>query len=87
MAGKRRGTGKPLQRAAGCERRMANVREDLAAAADDAARIRIAAEYLRGALRRGPAPAGRIDEVVDELVAVGDRINRNVGEGESRDRR
>lgn len=86
MAGKRRGTGKPMRRVASCHRRIENVEAELAATIDPADRIYIAADYVRAAIRRGPAPRGDIDELVDDLIALGHRINKTVGEGKIRDR-
>lgn len=86
MAGKRRGTGKPMRRVASCNRRVENVEAQLDAATDPADRIYIAANYVRAAIRRGQAPTGAIDELVDDLIALGHRINRTVGEGKIRDR-
>ena len=87
MAGKRRSTGKPMRRVASCNRRKQNVEAELAAATDPADRIGIAADYLRAALRRrGPGRSGRVDELVDDLKALGDRINETVKEGTTRDR-
>lgn len=87
MAGKRRGTDKPLKRLASCDRRMNRVRDELAAAVTDADRIYVAADYLRGALHRGPAPAGQVDELINDLIATGDRINKTVREEKTRDRK
>jgi hypothetical protein len=80
MAGKRRGTGKPMQRHASAARRRERMQADLADATDVVARLTIAAEYLRGAMRRNPAAVREqaVENLIQQLVTAGDQLNQGV---------
>lgn len=77
MAGHRRGTGKPTQRQAGADRRRQALTAAMAQASGPVERLSIAAEYLRGALRRNPAPEAlnEAENLAQQLIAAGHRIN------------
>jgi len=74
MAGRRRGTGKPLQRHAGAARRREQMQAKTLTTTDPVDRLTIATEYLRGALRRNPSAAtsARIEDLTQQIVAAGD---------------
>ena len=75
MAGKRRGTGKPMRREARPGRRRAVLETELAAQTSPAGRVGAAAEYLRAVLARHPA-AAVADDVVAYLIEAAERIQR-----------
>lgn len=74
MAGKRKGTGKPLKIETSARRLRAKLDAELAATLDPASRVNAAADYVRAALRRRPARTDVADTAVADLMKAGDRI-------------
>jgi hypothetical protein len=72
MAGKRRGTGRPLRSVEKAERRKAAVRDRLADATSPSQRLAIGLDYLRSALALVPTHVA--DQVA--LVVVNDLIKQ-----------
>jgi hypothetical protein len=80
MAGRRRGTDKPLRRDAVAARRRERLQTKTLAAPDQVGRLAAAAEYLRSALRRNPdaVASTRIEDLIQQIVAAGDAANQGV---------
>lgn len=74
MAGKRKGTGKPLKIETSAKRLRAKLDAELAATTDPAGRVNAAADYVRAALRRRPGRAYVADTVIADLQNAGDQI-------------
>lgn len=79
MAGRRRGTGRPVRRTVRHERRTARLNQALAQTADPRERIAIAVDHYRAALQVWPDPEGT-ERVVALLIKEGDRLYRKAKE-------
>jgi len=78
---------KPLRRVASYDRKVKFWQARLAAARTPKEKVAVAADCLRAALQHGPAPAGQLDELIDQMTALANRINKNALRGVDRDRR